>query len=224
MNLNLSLSFYLILFEQKFQSSSAVENQCSNNMNMLMTQPQMGMFNPQLPLLNTVGFMNGTNQLLPTQNNHMGFPQFGPLFPNNVSMLQQVPGQFNNPLQHPNQPNWLNLAQQNNMVLTNGHRQQQQQQQLFLQNQLQNLGHLLNQIPNLSQLVSGGQSMGCLNPAVIPNQQFGFMQPNQIQQQANQSQLQNLADVNASMSSAATGHVVGDTSFRRPMVSILSTL
>ncbi|XVF41017.1 hypothetical protein PTKIN_Ptkin01aG0246700 [Pterospermum kingtungense] len=203
---------------QKFQSSSAVENQCSNNMNMLMTQPQMGMFNPQVPLLNNLGFMNGTNQLLPTQNSPMGFPQFGPLFPNSVSMFQQVPGQFNNPLQNPNQPNWLNLPPQNNNTgLTNGHQQQQLQQHLFLQNQLQNLGQLLNfQIPNLSQFVSGGQTTGCLNPSVVPNQQFGFMQPNQIQQQANQSQ-QNFVDVNASMSSAATAHVVGDTSFKRPM-------
>ncbi|KAK6271278.1 hypothetical protein POUND7_008376 [Theobroma cacao] len=220
-------------FRQGFQSSSAVENQCNNNM--LMMQPQMAIFNPQLPiplsnnssamsLLNNVGFMNGASQLLPSQNNHLGVPQFGPIFPNlnNVSMFQQLHGQFNNPLQSPNQPNWLNLPQQlnqNNMGLTNG--QHQQQQQLFLQNQLQSIGQLLNQIPNLSQFVSGGQTMGCLNPAgVPPNPQFGFMQQNQIQQQANQSQ-QNLANVNASKpsSSAAGAQVLGGPSFRKPMGS-----
>ncbi|XWS65410.1 hypothetical protein CRYUN_Cryun05aG0110400 [Craigia yunnanensis] len=197
---------------QQFQSSSAVENQCSNNINMLMMRPQMGSFNPQPPMLNNVGFMNGTNQL----------PQFGPIFPNlnNVSMFQQLPSQFNNPLHNPNQPNWLNLPQQNNMGFTNGQQQlQQRQQQLFLQNQLQSMGQLLNvQIPNLSHFVSGGQTMGFLNPTFLPNTQFGFMQPNQIQQQANQSQ-QNLADVNASkpLSSAAASQVLGDPSFRRPM-------
>ncbi|XP_022745233.1 uncharacterized protein LOC111295766 isoform X2 [Durio zibethinus] len=204
---------------KQFQSSSGVENQCSNNINMLMTQPQMGILNPQLPLLNNVGFMNGTNPLLPTQNNHLGFPQFGPIFPNlnNVSMFQQLPGQFNNPLQNPNQPNWLNLPQQSNMGLTNG--QQRPQQQLFLQNQLQNMGQLLNvQIPNLSQFVSGGQTMGFLNHTVFPNMQFGFMQPNQMQLQADQSQ-QNLADVNAStpLSAVAAPQGLGNPSFRRPM-------
>lgn len=181
-----------------------------------MMQPQMGIFNPQLPLLNNVGYMNGTNQLRPAQNNNLGFPPFGPFFPNlnNVAMLQQLSGQFNNPLQNPNQPNWLNLPQQNNMGLTNG--QLQQQQQLFLQNQLQNMGQLLNlQIPNLSQFVSGGQTMGFLN---TPSTPFGFLQPNQIQPQVNQSQ-QNLSDVNASrpMSCAAASQVLGDPSFRRPM-------
>ncbi|XWS74644.1 hypothetical protein CRYUN_Cryun01aG0015700 [Craigia yunnanensis] len=188
---------------------------------MLMMQSQMGIFNSQLPLRNNVGFMNGTHQLLPTQNNHLGIPQFGPIFPNlnNVSMFQQLPGQFNNPLQNPNQPNWLNLPQQinqNNMGLTNG---QLQQQQLFLQNQLQNMGQLLNvQIPNLSQFVYSGQLMGCLNPTVVANPQFGFMQQNQIYQQANQSQ-QNLTDANASklLSSAAASQVLGDPSFRRPV-------
>ncbi|KAL1166557.1 hypothetical protein V6Z11_A06G204500 [Gossypium hirsutum] len=169
-------------------------------MNMLMMQPQMGIFNPQLPtplsnninninknssvmpLLNNAGFMNGANQQFPTQNNSTGFPQIGPIFPNmnNLAMFQQLPAQFNNSLHNPNQPNWLNLPQQNNMGLTNGQqqRQQLQQQQLFLQNQLQN--------------------------------------PNQMQQQANQSQ-QNLADVNASnLSSAPASQVPGDPSFRRP--------
>ncbi|XVF00107.1 hypothetical protein REPUB_Repub03eG0256700 [Reevesia pubescens] len=199
--------------QQGFQSSSALENQCNNNINMLMMQqtPQMGVFNPQSPLLNNVGFMNGTNQHFPSQNNHLGFPQFGPIFPNlnNVSMFQQLPSQINNHLQNPNQPNWLNLPPQNNMSLTNG----QQQQQLFLQNQLQNMGQLLNvQIPNVSQFVSGGQTMGCLNTTLVSNPQFGFMQ------QANQSQ-QSLADVNASkpLSSGAASQVLGGPSFTRPM-------
>ncbi|XP_040972102.1 homeobox protein 4 isoform X1 [Gossypium hirsutum] len=215
-----------------FQSNSAVANQCNNNMNMLMMQPQMGIFNPQLPtplsnninninknssvmpLLNNAGFMNGANQQFPTQNNSTGFPQIGPIFPNmnNLAMFQQLPAQFNNSLHNPNQPNWLNLPQQNNMGLTNGQqqRQQLQQQQLFLQNQLQNVSQLLNaQLPDLSQFVSGGQ-------AIVPNPHFGFMQPNQMQQQANQSQ-QNLADVNASnLSSAPASQVPGDPSFRRP--------
>ncbi|XVE52378.1 hypothetical protein DITRI_Ditri02bG0117500 [Diplodiscus trichospermus] len=201
-----------------------MENQCSNNINMLMMQPQMGIFNPQLPLPNNVGFLNGTNQLLPAQNNHLGFPQFGQNFPNlnNVSMFQQLPGQFNNPLLNPNQPYWLNLPQQSNMGLTNGQhllQQQQQQQKLFLQNQLQNMGQLLNvQIPNLSQFVSGGQTMGCLNPTVVQNVGFGFMQPNQIQHHANQSQL-NIVHANTSkpLSSAAASQELGDPSFRRPM-------
>ncbi|KAH1055327.1 hypothetical protein J1N35_033392 [Gossypium stocksii] len=216
-----------------FQSNSAVANHCNNNMNMPMMQPQMGIFNPQLPtplsnninninknssvmpLLNNVGFMNGANQQFPTQNNSTGFPQIGPIFPNmnNLAMFQQLPAQFNNSLHNPNQPNWLNLPQQNNMGLTNGQqqRQQLQQQQLFLQNQLQNVSQLLNaQLPDLSQFVSGGQ-------AVVPNPHFGFMQPNQMQQQANQGQ-QNLADVNASnLSSAPASQVPGDPSFRRPM-------
>ncbi|KAG4143281.1 hypothetical protein ERO13_D06G179500v2 [Gossypium hirsutum] len=216
-----------------FQSNSAVANQCNNNMNMLMMQPQMGIFNPQLPtplsnninninknssvmpLLNNVGFMNGANQQFPTQNNSTGFPQIGPVFPNmnNLAMFPQLPAQFNNSLHNPNQPNWLNLPQQNNMGLTNGQqqRQQLQQQQLFLQNQLQNVSQLLNsQLPDLSQFVSGGQ-------AIVPNPHFGIMRPNQMQQQANQSQ-QNLADVNASnLSSVPASLVPGDPSFGRPM-------
>ncbi|OMO69857.1 hypothetical protein COLO4_28901 [Corchorus olitorius] len=199
---------------------------------MLMMQPQMGTFNPQLamplsnnssvnvmPLLNNVGFMNGTNQLHPTQNNHLGIPQFGPILPNmnSVPMFQQLQnGQFNNPLQNPNQPNWLNLPQQVNQNNLGG---QQHQQQLFLQNQLQNMGQLLNsQIPNLSQFVSALQTMGCLNPTAVPNPQFGFMQQNQMQQQASQS-LQNLGDVNAlnPSSSTAASQGLGDSSFGRPM-------
>ncbi|KAE8724320.1 Region-like protein isoform 2 [Hibiscus syriacus] len=200
-----------------FQSSSAAGNQCTNDMNMLMMQPQMGIFNnssnPSVtPLLNNVGFMNGANQQFQTPSNNMGFPHFGPILqnPNNLSMLQQVPAQFNNyPLHNPNQPNWLNFPQQSNIGLTNG--QQPQQQQLFLRNQLQNLSQLLNvQLPDLSQLVSGGQAMGCLNPTVIQNPHFGFIQPNLMQQQAGQGQ-QNLADVNASnlLSAAASQSGVG---------------
>ncbi|GMJ14367.1 hypothetical protein HRI_005105900 [Hibiscus trionum] len=223
-----------------FQSNSAGGNQCNNNMNMLMMQPQMGIFNPQLPippsnnnnssnsnssvmpLLNNVGFMNGANQQFPTPSNNMGFPQFGPIFPNpnNLPMFQQLPAQFNNPLHNPNQPNWLNFPQQNNIGLANGQQQQQQQQQqqLFLQNQLQNLNKLLNgQLSDLSQLVSGGQAMGCLNPTAVQNPHFRFMQPNPMQQQASQGQ-QNLADANASnLSSAAASQVQGDPSFRKPM-------
>ncbi|KAE8714785.1 Region-like protein isoform 2 [Hibiscus syriacus] len=206
-----------------FQSSSAVGNQCTNNMNMLMMRPQMGIFNNNstssvTPLLNNVGFMNGANQQFPTPNNNMGFPHFGPILPNpnNLSMFQQLPAQFNNPLHNPNQPNWLNFPQQNNIGFTNG---QQQQQQLFLQNQLQNLSQLLNvQLPDLSHLVSGGQAMECLNPTTtVQNQHFGFMHPNPMQQHASQGQ-QNLADVNTSnLSSAAASQVQGDPSFRKPM-------
>ncbi|KAK8517055.1 hypothetical protein V6N13_092333 [Hibiscus sabdariffa] len=216
-----------------FQSNSSVGNQCNNNMNMLMMQPQMGIFNPQLPippsnnnsnssvrpLLNNVGFVSGANQQFPTPGNNIGFTQFGPIFPNpsNLSMFQQHAAQFNNPLHNPNQPNWLNFPQQNNIGLANG-QQQQQQQQLFLQNQLQNLNKLLNgQFSDLSQLVSGGQAMGCLNPTAVQNPQFRFMQPNPMQQQASQGQ-QNLADVNGSnLSSAAASQVQGDPSFRKQM-------
>ncbi|KAK8629732.1 hypothetical protein V6N13_078561 [Hibiscus sabdariffa] len=213
-----------------FQSSFTVGDQCNNNISMPVMQPRMGIFNPQLPipmnnntnnnpsvmpLLNNVGFMNGANQQFPTPNNSMGFPQFGPILPilNNLSMSQQLAAQFNNPLHNPNQPNWLNLPQQNNTALTNGQQQQrQQQQQLFLQKQLQNMNQLLNaQLPDLSQLVS------CFNPTAVQNPHSGFMQPNPMQQQASQGQ-QNLSDVNASnLPTAAASQVQGDPSFRKPM-------
>ncbi|XP_039060944.1 uncharacterized protein LOC120205074 [Hibiscus syriacus] len=207
-----------------FQSSSG-GNQGTSNMNMLMMQPQMGIFNINsnpsvMPLLNNVGFMNGANQQFYTPSNNLGFPHFGPILPNpnNLSIIQQLPAQFSNPLHNPNQPNWLNFPQQSNIGLTNGQpppppqQQQQQQQQLFLQNQLQNLSRLLNvQLPHLSQLVSGGQAMGCLNPTAVQNPHFGFMQPNPMQQQT-------LSDVNASnLSSAAASQVQGDPSLRKPM-------
>ncbi|KAK8480302.1 hypothetical protein V6N11_044539 [Hibiscus sabdariffa] len=221
-----------------FQSSSTVGNQCNNNINMPMMQPPMDIFNPQLPipmnnntnnnpsvmpLLNNVGFMNGANQQFPTPNNSMGFPQFGPILPilNNLSMFQQLATQFNNPLHNLNQPNWLNLPQQNNTALTNGQQQQrQQQQQLFLQKQLQNMNQLLNaQLPDLSELVSGGRAMGCFNPTAVQNPHSGFMQPNPMQPQASQGQ-QNLIDVNASnLPTAAASQVQGDPSFRKPMGS-----
>ncbi|KAE8686295.1 Region-like protein isoform 2 [Hibiscus syriacus] len=212
-------------FHHQPQQSSSGGNQGTSNMNMLMMQPQMGIFNINsnpsvMPLLNNVGFMNGANQQFYTPSNNLGFPHFGPILPNpnNLSIIQQLPAQFSNPLHNPNQPNWLNFPQQSNIGLTNGQppppppQQQQQQQQLFLQNQLQNLSRLLNvQLPHLSQLVSGGQAMGCLNPTAVQNPHFGFMQPNPMQQQT-------LSDVNASnLSSAAASQVQGDPSLRKPM-------
>ncbi|KAJ4720500.1 Nuclear fragile X mental retardation-interacting protein 1, conserved domain protein [Melia azedarach] len=126
----------------------------------------MSMLNmPQAPLLTQPNFMNVSNPILFSLNNHLGLPQLSPVFPPH--------GNFGNLPQSASQgqifaPNVSNLPMQNNqnVCLLNG--------QMCLQNPMQNMQQLL--------------SMEMSNPSLFGNPQFGLLNCNGAAQQVNQNQ------------------------------------
>lgn len=182
------------------------------------SQSQFGLNNSQIPIplsnsnmpnvptsmATQPGFMNGPNNFIPLQNNHLGMPHLG---------------NINGPVPQPGKPHvgfdpQTNVSNMNSMAtfpihgqgfgLSNSPQMQFNQNvglpfgQFCMPGQLQNMNQFLPlQLQNLSQFVPQN-AFGVLNqalqaalpqnPAFLMNPQFGNMNYNQIVQQVNQNQ------------------------------------